>query len=522
MLPMLERLRRRIKNQASRLDLIEARRREPEPGTDPRSLSLFEWGKWFLPHFLKKPPSRFHLELCADLERLRQRRGTRLARLAPRGSAKSTWGTLIHPLRCAVEGTEPFTMILSDTADQAGDFVTQIKAELEGNHRLAAAYPKACGVGPEWRAGRVRLLNGCLIEAKSRGGRIRGRRNRQDRPTLIIVDDCQGNRDIVSPIERKRGWDWMTREVIPAGEEDTTSYVSVGTALHREAVAVRLLTTAGWEGKVYRSVERGPDRADLWDEWTNHATNMADQDRDATARAFYEAHQAAMEAGGRGALARGPESVALMRRLAEIGRSAFDTEDQGNPNAVDGAEFPAELFDRPGIWFDEWPSYLVLRVQSLDPSKGTDSKSGDFQAHVLVGLDRFGDMWVEAALHHELIPLMVARAIDFAGNCGFGRLDSLAVEENGTLGMIAPEFQRQLVERQMILPVESVIQSQNKIVRVRRLGVYFARNRIRFRNTPHTRLLVDQLRDFPGGSHDDGPDALELAIRRLEILTTPL
>lgn len=412
-------------------------------------------------------------------------------------------------------------MILSDTADQATDFVTQIKAELEGNQRLAAAYPKACGIGPEWRAGRVRLTNGCVIEAKSRGGRIRGKRNRQDRPTLLIIDDCQGNRDIVSPIERKRGWDWMTREVIPAGEEDTTSYVSVGTALHREAVAVRLLTTAGWEGKVYRSVERWPDRADLWDDWTNLATNMADQDRDATARAFYEAHRVEMEAGAAVLWPEGRNLYALMRRLAEIGRSAFDTEDQGNPNAVEGAEFPAELFDRPGLWFDNWPTDLVLRVQSLDPSKGNDSKSGDFQAHVLVGLDPRGNMWVEAALHHELIPLMVARAIDFARNSGFGILDSLAVEENGTLGMIVPECQRLSNERNMVIPLHGVIQSQNKVVRVRRLGVYFARNRIRFRNTPHTRLLVDQLRDFPGGTHDDGPDALELAVRRLELLTNP-
>ncbi|WP_439629553.1 hypothetical protein [Gemmata sp.] len=157
-----------------------------------------------------------------------------------------------------------------------------------------------------------------MIEAKSRGGCIRGKRNRQDRPTLIIVADCQGDRDIVSPIERKRGWDWMTREVIPAGEEDTTSYVSVGTALHREAVAVRLLTTAGWEGKVYRSVERWPDRADPWNEWASRASNMADQGRDATARRFHEAHSDEMEAGAEVLWPEGRNLYALMRRLAAV------------------------------------------------------------------------------------------------------------------------------------------------------------------------------------------------------------
>jgi hypothetical protein len=32
-------------------------------------------------------------------------------------------------------------------------------------------------------------------------------------------------------------------------------------------------------------------------------------------------------------------------------------------------------------------------------------------------------------------------------------------------------------------------------------------------NSPATRLLVEQLREFPLGAHDDGPDALEMAIR---------
>jgi len=30
------------------------------------------------------------------------------------------------------------------------------------------------------------------------------------------------------------------------------------------------------------------------------------------------------------------------------------------------------------------------------------------------------------------------------------------------------------------------------------------------------RMLVDQLRDFPLGAHDDGPDALEMALRLAE------
>ena len=39
------------------------------------------------------------------------------------------------------------------------------------------------------------------------------------------------------------------------------------------------------------------------------------------------------------------------------------------------------------------------------------------------------------------------------------------------------------------------------------------------RNTRGTRILVDRLRDFPNADFDDGPDALDLAVRVLELLT---
>ena len=57
----------------------------------------------------------------------------------------------------------------------------------------------------------------------------------------------------------------------------------------------------------------------------------------------------------------------------------------------------------------------------------------------------------------------------------------------------------------------------NKAMRIRRLGPYLAQRRLRFfASSPGTRLLVDQLRDFPEGAHDDGPDALEMALRLAE------
>ena len=50
--------------------------------------------------------------------------------------------------------------------------------------------------------------------------------------------------------------------------------------------------------------------------------------------------------------------------------------------------------------------------------------------------------------------------------------------------------------------------------RIRRLGPYLSSRRIRFKSdSPGTRVLVEQLQMFPVADHDDGPDALEMALR---------
>jgi hypothetical protein len=48
-----------------------------------------------------------------------------------------------------------------------------------------------------------------------------------------------------------------------------------------------------------------------------------------------------------------------------------------------------------------------------------------------------------------------------------------------------------------------------------------SQRRIRFKgDSPGARLLVEQMRDFPNGDHDDGPDALEMAVRLASELTS--
>jgi hypothetical protein len=476
-----------------------------------------EWNRRFLPQYFRRfDPAAFHLDLDRILHNLHERRGQKLSLIAPRGGAKSTWFTLAYPLRCALEQWEPYALILSDSAPQAVEQLRHIRAELEQNPTLARVYAELTGKGPEWRENRLRLKNGAVIEALSTGSKVRGRRNRSARPSLVIFDDVQTSADIVSPELRARDWDWATRDVLPAGDE-RTNFLAVGSALHREAVSVRLAQLAGWTGLTFPAIRSWPTHTDLWDEFERLATNLADDTREPTARAFYARHRAEMDDG---AVVYWPErfSIAdLMLKRAEIGAAGFESEYQGTPGTVEGAEWPSEFFTRCDFWFDQWPGEIVLKVQALDPSKGA-TDTADYQAHVLVALQRYGVLYVECELRREAG--WVERAVDLYQ---VWNPDELIAEGNNTMGLMRPAADQVLKERHdagrpCLLNYSERTNNVPKSVRIRRLSDYLRRGQIRVRNTPGGRLLVDQLRDWPHGQYDDGPDALATAVIRMEEL----
>ncbi len=99
--------------------------------------------------------------------------------------------------------------------------------------------------------------------------------------------------------------------------------------------------------------------------------------------------------------------------------------------------------------------------------------------------------------------------------CRRFRPHAFGVEINQFQELLASEFAAEF-QRQGLIDVEpwSVDNRVNKQVRIRRLGPYLSSRRLRFKaGSPSTRLLVEQLREFPLADHDDGPDALEMAIR---------
>ena len=130
----------------------------------------------------------------------------------------------------------------------------------------------------------------------------------------------------------------------------------------------------------------------------------------------------------------------------------------------------------------------------------------------MLAVDRQGMLYVDADLVRRPTPQIVADGVDL---CRRFRPDVFGIEANQFQELLGGEFAAELARQKLIGIVPWAIENRvNKQTRIRRLGPYLSNRRIKFKSgSPGTRLLVEQLKEFPLADHDDGPDAAEMAIR---------
>jgi len=473
------------------------------------SFDLLGWSKKYLPHYFTLAPSAMHVAAAERSIEMLTERGAREAWIGPRGAAKSTVWSLAYPLACICHGWERYVWLLSDTATQAELNLRAVRDELENNELLEADYPAACGEGETWTDARLITRNDVMIEALGAGKKLRGRRFRQWRPSLIVCDDIENDDHSVSLTRREKTRRWFERAVLKAGTSET-NVISTGTVLHRDCLVMNLAARPGWNARVFRAIEKWPDKMELWAAWEGLLLNGQTTGKESSkaARAFYQKNRAAMDAGVELLWPEREDLYTLMVMRAVEGHTSFETEKQANPISPELCEWSENLFE--DIWFETWPKNMVVRTVALDPSKGKSDKRGDFSAIVKLGVDADMNLWVEADLARR-DTTRICR--DFVGACWEFRPDVAVLEVNQAWELLQPDIEAEARRVGVVLPLATIENTVAKSVRVRRLTPYIVGRRVRVRSTAGGRLLVDQCRDFPNGGHDDGPDALEMAVR---------
>jgi predicted phage terminase large subunit-like protein len=298
---------------------------------------------------------------------------------------------------------------------------------------------------------------------------------------LIIDDPIKNDEEARSSSFREKQWDWWqsvaSTRIRPGG-----LFVIIQTRWHRDDLTGRILRQAVSTGQRWRQI----------------VFPALAEGNDALGRAPGEALWPEMYS--REKLLRVKEG-----KTTYYWRALY----QQDPQAEGGTEWPESWFG-PNIWFNEWPTVECLRVVALDPSKGKDSKFGDYSAFVKV-MRNDGLLYVDAEMGRWNTSEIVQRAADIQRKF---KPHVFGIEVNQFQSLLAEQIEMECSSRGLILPLSTIENYENKVVRIRTLTPLLAKGLLRFKgDSPGARLLVDQMRDFPLADHDDGCDSLEMSVR---------
>lgn len=426
-----------------------------------------------------------------------------LAYAAPRGNAKSTIASFALPIWCALYKKKHYIIIISDTADQANDFLSNIRNELEDNERILSDFGDQ--VGYVWQNSDLILKNDIRIQALGAGKKIRGRRYKQYRPDLIIADDLENDENINSPDQRKKDEMWYTKAVSKSGDERTDKVV-IGTIMHYDSLLSKLLKNPIYKTRKYQSVLQW-SASSLWADWERIITDLEDPDHINNAQAFYEANKEAMLVGTKVLWPAKEDYINLMIQKVADGPAAFSSEKQNEPLSDDDRRFLPEWIQ----YYDD--ADIVGRelfiVGAVDPSMG--KQGGDYSAIVTLGMDTNQMVFVLEADIAKRHPDVIVE--DVISKNRIFDYKSFGVEQNQFQEYFKDTLIHRSEELGIDIPIKGIKTHSDKVLRVQSLQPDIKNGRVKFRRDQQK--LIEQLINFPSADHDDGPDCLELAMGML-------
>lgn len=462
---------------------------------------------------------------------------------APRGIAKTTVGKarLAHAL---IFGLDRCCMIISAEQKLAARISASIRLWfVEDGSEVARLFaprgtPPRGVKGPFWvRGGKLSWTiqssvwghapgRVCGVIAASFGSQVRGANIEGHRPTRIVIDDAERPNRVGNPEQRRQGQQFLEDDILKAGPVEGGLAVEwLGTVLHPDAILARLLKHPGWSGRKFQAVIRWPSATDLWAAcgrvWSDLTLGGPEARVDA-ARAFYEANREAMDAG---AEVLDPVALPIFDVYLQVwsqGMRSVLRELQNEPRDPAAALFDSTAFQTCRVVQTNEGEAVVAadgrRVRLADcqvrmrwdPSLG--ESDGDYSAIAVIAFDRFG--------YGFLLQVWMARAKTGA------QLDALwalaerwqcrraSLESNGFQALLANDFARQQRERRAAnrywqLEVRQDPSTTDKNERIASLDVPLSAGWLQVNLALVSAEVLQQFDDFPGGDHDDGPDAVE-------------
>jgi predicted phage terminase large subunit-like protein len=409
---------------------------------------------------------------------------------APRGFSKTTAITGSYLLSTFLFRERRYGIIISDTEDQAAEFLAEIKTELVENEDLIRDF----GVDRLLRESQtdliVRMADGHLFRILARGAeqKVRGRKWRGTRPDIIVCDDLENEELTSSEFRRAKMKKWFYGSVIPCLSDDGIIRV-VGTIIHYESLLEGMMPDDDDEQTVLE-----PLRKYAFNEW---------------ASVKYQAHNDDFS------LLLWPEKFPADRlkriqsRFARAGEiDTYSAEYRNEPITDDNAFFESGDF----LPLEERDKEKFLRFYAAADLAISEKDRRAYSVIMIVAVDEDNKIQVRDVRRGRWNGLRIIEEI-FNVQLRY-HPEIFFMEDENIRKSLAPEIEKQMFERARIDPnafinIKLINPDKDKVKRARPLQARMKVGGVLFNNKePWYAALETEFRRFPKGGYKDQVDAL--------------
>lgn len=465
------------------------------------ALSLEKFAHRYFPNHFSRPFCEMHRDIFDACDRPSSLEGKRIARIAPRKFGKTTIINLALPIRELAYQRRFFVLMIGESADTAEANLATLSHELETNELLLEDFPHLApakdsrGQNVKWTDRQIVLANFATVRAKGMGARMRGMKHRHMRPDLAILDDPESPETADTFLKRQRHKRWFGGTFMGLGAKGWDIYC-IGNLPHHDCLIASLVRDEGWDGKLWRA-ENIPPRE-------NERYKVGNTKTDGSAL--------------------WPEEWSLKalrryRKEPEVGDLGYAREMMNDPREEEHKAFNLHEFE-----FIEWDTGALdsyaAKVITVDPAGGENQgelKRGKRDYCAIVGMGRKKKTNHLDVFAVELTKVLPDAQIDLILDMYEWMRCPISIEENMFKNLLKSDMARRARERKLYPTIITRQQITNKVQRILSLQTPIRQRIIRFAKYLLEKVpqFFAQFDEFPG-TYDDGPDALEGGVRRLE------
>ena len=471
--------------------------------------------EYYLADSFKSPWSPFHLWMIDKIEDVvlnHNDEETRNVVAAPRGHAKSTLTSFAFPIWCVCYGYKKFIVIISATGPVAKQFIVDIRNELEFNEKITRDFGRMKN-DDIWNSNELYTQTKTFLTSKGAGAQMRGMKFNSTRPDLVILDDLETAEEVASPSQNAALQSWFNSDVMPMGSV-TCSFFYIGTVLSYDALLYHMLNDgeySSWVRKTFKAVIKFSD-SPLWQDWADIMMDLSRGDHAYTdAMQFYREHKEEMLEGTEVLWPeQRPDMYEHLMERKLVSEEGFASEFQNDPQTENTRVFKTEWFEN-NLYTDHPP--IKQMTIAIDPAI-SGKRSNDFSAIIAVAQCEDNYFYIlEADLQKRRPEILIEDAKRIIARY-YTDKPRIVCETNQMQQFFANTLKRDLIQSGIYLDWIEVFHAggNSKAARIESLVPNIRQGYVKFKAGQH--LLMSQLRNYPKG-HDDGPDALEMALKPL-------